>query len=173
MFRHAQPIWRLPPILIASACLGIVVTGASRCSLHGNIVMRILSKRQLKELVLYSPQHIARLEKAGQFPQRVNLGPARVGCRGTRCARLRMPTAIERVRRRLGSHTDGDRPVVGILTAIISDGIEAVEAACAEALGHGPGSSSNNVRTLPLSGNNQGARHRRYCADQSFAGWRK
>jgi prophage regulatory protein len=41
--------------------------------------MRILSKRQLKELVLYSPQHIARLEKAGQFPQRVQLGPCRVG----------------------------------------------------------------------------------------------
>ena len=41
--------------------------------------MRILSKRQLKELVLYSPQHIARLEKAGQFPKRVQLGPSRVG----------------------------------------------------------------------------------------------
>ena len=41
--------------------------------------MRILSKRQLKELVLYSPQHIARLEKAGQFPKRVQLGPNRVG----------------------------------------------------------------------------------------------
>lgn len=39
--------------------------------------MRILSKRQLKELVLYSPQHIARLEKAGQFPTRVKLGPNR------------------------------------------------------------------------------------------------
>lgn len=36
--------------------------------------MRILSKRQLKELVLYSPQHIARLEKAGQFPKRVTDG---------------------------------------------------------------------------------------------------
>lgn len=46
---------------------------------HGDIVMRILSKRQLKELVLYSPQHIARLEKAGQFPKRVQLGPNRVG----------------------------------------------------------------------------------------------
>ena len=42
-------------------------------------VMRILSKRQLKELVLYSPQHIARLEKAGQFPKRVQLGACRVG----------------------------------------------------------------------------------------------
>lgn len=44
-----------------------------------NIVMRILSKRQVKELVLYSPQHIARLEKAGLFPKRVPLGPNRVG----------------------------------------------------------------------------------------------
>ena len=41
--------------------------------------MRMLSKRQLKELVLYSPQHIARMEKAGQFPKRVHLGPNRVG----------------------------------------------------------------------------------------------
>lgn len=41
--------------------------------------MRILSKRDVKALVLYSPQHIARLEKAGQFPQRVQLGPNRVG----------------------------------------------------------------------------------------------
>lgn len=41
--------------------------------------MRIISKRQLKELVLYSPQHIARLEKAGTFPKRVQIGPNRVG----------------------------------------------------------------------------------------------
>ncbi len=41
--------------------------------------MRILSKRQLRELVLYSPQHITRLEKAGQFPKRIKLGQARVG----------------------------------------------------------------------------------------------
>ncbi len=46
---------------------------------HGEIVMRILSKRQVKELILYSPQHIARLEKAGIFPTRVQLGPNRVG----------------------------------------------------------------------------------------------
>ena len=36
--------------------------------------MRLLSKRQLKELVLYSPQHIQRLETANRFPQRVRLG---------------------------------------------------------------------------------------------------
>ncbi len=41
--------------------------------------MKMLSKRQLKELVLYSPQHIARLEKAGLFPKRVQLGLSRVG----------------------------------------------------------------------------------------------
>jgi prophage regulatory protein len=29
-------------------------------------------------LVQYSPQHIARLEKAGQFPQRIRLGQNRV-----------------------------------------------------------------------------------------------
>ncbi len=46
---------------------------------HGEIVMRILSKRQLKEMVLYSPQHVARLEKAGKFPKRIQLGPNRVG----------------------------------------------------------------------------------------------
>jgi prophage regulatory protein len=41
--------------------------------------MRMISKRQLKELVLYSPQHVARLEAAGKFPKRVRLGPSRVG----------------------------------------------------------------------------------------------
>ena len=41
--------------------------------------MRILSKRQLTELVLYSPQHVARLEAAGKFPQRIRLGQNRVG----------------------------------------------------------------------------------------------
>ncbi len=41
--------------------------------------MRILSKREVKKLVLYSPQHIARLEKVGMFPKRVQLGPNRVG----------------------------------------------------------------------------------------------
>ena len=41
--------------------------------------MRLLSKRQLKEIVLYSPQHIQRLENAGKFPKRVRLGVNRVG----------------------------------------------------------------------------------------------
>ena len=49
-----------------------------------------------------------------------------------------LPPAIERVRRRLAGHADGDRQMVGILTAITSDGVDAVEAACAEALAGGP-----------------------------------
>ena len=40
---------------------------------------RILSKKELRALVFYSPAHIDRLEKAGQFPKRIHLGPRRVG----------------------------------------------------------------------------------------------
>ncbi len=66
--------------MIYSPRLGIVVTwGIAMLFNHGEIVMRILSKRQLKEMVLYSPQHVARLEKAGKFPKRIQLGPNRVG----------------------------------------------------------------------------------------------
>lgn len=36
--------------------------------------MRLLSKRQVKELVLYGFAHIDRLEAAGLFPKRVRLG---------------------------------------------------------------------------------------------------
>jgi prophage regulatory protein len=41
--------------------------------------IRILSKKDLRALVLYSPAHIDRLEKAGAFPKRIHLGPGRVG----------------------------------------------------------------------------------------------
>ncbi len=71
---------KLMMVLLCSVCLGIVITlGIAMLFNLGDIVMRILSKRQLKEIVLYSPQHIARLEKAGSFPKRVQLGPNRVG----------------------------------------------------------------------------------------------
>ena len=40
---------------------------------------RLISKRQVREIVLYSPAHIARMEKAGLFPKRVRLGEGRVG----------------------------------------------------------------------------------------------
>ena len=42
-------------------------------------MLKLLSKRQVREKVLYSPAHIARLEAVGKFPKRVQLGPSRVG----------------------------------------------------------------------------------------------
>lgn len=41
--------------------------------------MKLLSKKQVREMVLYSPAHIARLEANGRFPKRVPLGSGRVG----------------------------------------------------------------------------------------------
>ena len=35
--------------------------------------LRLLSKKQVKEIVLYSYAHIDRLEKAGLFPKRVRM----------------------------------------------------------------------------------------------------
>jgi len=40
---------------------------------------RIITKKQLRLMVPYSPQHILRLEKRGKFPKRVQLGARRVG----------------------------------------------------------------------------------------------
>ncbi|MCB4825598.1 IS21 family transposase, partial [Roseicella sp. GB24] len=48
-----------------------------------------------------------------------------------------LPSALERIRRKLRSAEDGDRQMVDILTAVLSDGLAAVEAACAEALREG------------------------------------
>jgi transposase len=45
-----------------------------------------------------------------------------------------LPAALERVRRKLATVHDGDRQMVDILTTVLSDGLPAVEAACAEAL---------------------------------------
>jgi transposase len=48
-----------------------------------------------------------------------------------------LPAALERVRRKLAAADDGNRQMVTILTAVLTDGLPAVEAACAEALAHG------------------------------------
>ncbi|PWK66398.1 hypothetical protein C8K44_11431 [Aminobacter sp. AP02] len=45
-----------------------------------------------------------------------------------------LPTAMERVRRRLKAANDGDRQMVSILATVLTDGIDAVEAACQEAI---------------------------------------
>ena len=48
-----------------------------------------------------------------------------------------LPAGLERVRRKLTDAADGDRQFVDILTAVLSDGLPAVEAACQEALDQG------------------------------------
>ena len=48
-----------------------------------------------------------------------------------------LPASLERVRRKLRGFDDGDRQMVKILSAVLSDGLAAVEAACAEALAGG------------------------------------
>jgi transposase len=45
-----------------------------------------------------------------------------------------LPSGLERVRRKLSGSADGDRQMVAILSAVLSDGLPAVEAACQEAL---------------------------------------
>ena len=44
---------------------------------------------------------------------------------------------MERVRRKLAGVDDGNRQMVDILTAVLTDGLPAVEAACAEAFANG------------------------------------
>ncbi len=41
--------------------------------------LRIITQKELRDLVPYTPQHILRLEKAGKFPRRIRLGANRVG----------------------------------------------------------------------------------------------
>ena len=38
----------------------------------------MIDKKELRRLVPYSPSHISRLEKRGEFPRRIVLGPGRV-----------------------------------------------------------------------------------------------
>jgi len=45
-----------------------------------------------------------------------------------------LPPALAQIRRRLAGHNHGDRQFVDILTAVTEAGLDAVEAACAEAL---------------------------------------
>ena len=45
-----------------------------------------------------------------------------------------LPNALGRLRTRLAGHDDGDRQFVKVLAAVLEDGLEAVEAACAETL---------------------------------------
>jgi hypothetical protein len=53
---------------------------------------------------------------------------------GAPFANWALPAALNSVRRKLARHADGDRQFVAILDAVVQDGLEAVEAACREAL---------------------------------------
>jgi transposase len=63
-----------------------------------------------------------------------------------------LPAALERVRRRLAGTNDGDRQMVAILAVVLTDGLPAVEAACAQAISEGVHSSDVILNIL--------ARHR-------------
>jgi transposase len=59
-----------------------------------------------------------------------------------------LPTGLQRIRRKLLGSADGDRQMVGILTAVLSDGLPAVEAACQEALREGVHSADVVINIL-------------------------
>ena len=59
-----------------------------------------------------------------------------------------LPAALERVRRKLAGSDDGDRQMVAILAAVLTDGLPAVEAACARATSEGVHSSDVIINIL-------------------------
>jgi hypothetical protein len=62
-----------------------------------------------------------------------------------------LPTSLERIRRQLRGSDDGDRQMVAILSAVLTDGLAAVEEACAEALAQGVHSSDVILNILARS----------------------
>ena len=59
-----------------------------------------------------------------------------------------LPAALQRVRRKLAGSDDGDRQMVAILAAVLTDGLPAVEAACARATSEGVHSSDVIINIL-------------------------
>ena len=64
---------------------------------------------------------------------------------------MALPPALERLRGRLKGSDDGDRQMVKILTAVMVDGLDAVEAAAAEALAQGVTSADVVLNILARS----------------------
>ena len=75
-----------------------------------------------------------------------------------------LPTALDRVRRKLAGSDDGDRQMVKILAAVLTDGLAAVDAACLQALSEGVHSADVVINILArqrdpwTSGDNHDAR---------------
>ena len=63
-----------------------------------------------------------------------------------------LPSALTQVRAKLKNHTDGDRQFVKVLGAVPDHGLEAVEAACAEALQAGIASGDVILAVLARRG---------------------
>jgi len=59
-----------------------------------------------------------------------------------------LPGALGRVQRKLTRMPDGDRQMVAVLTAVLSDGLEAVDAACRDALAAGVASADVILNVL-------------------------
>jgi len=59
-----------------------------------------------------------------------------------------LPPTLERVRRKLTGSNDGDRQMVAILAAVLTDGLSAVEAACAQAMADGVHSADVIINIL-------------------------
>ena len=59
-----------------------------------------------------------------------------------------LPAALQRIRRKLTGSADGDRQMVAILATVLSDGLDAVEAACQEALDQNVCSSAIIINIL-------------------------
>ena len=59
-----------------------------------------------------------------------------------------LPAALEWVRRKLAGSDDGDRQMVAILATVLTDGLPAVEAACAQAMSEGVHSSDVIINIL-------------------------
>ena len=59
-----------------------------------------------------------------------------------------LPTALDQVRRKLAGSDDGDRQMVKILAAVLTDGLPAVEAACLQALSEGVHSADVVINIL-------------------------
>jgi hypothetical protein len=72
-----------------------------------------------------------------------------------------LPAGLAQVRRKLATATDGDRQMVTILSAVLTEGLPAVEAACGEALDASVHSADVILNIL--------ARHRETIAPPSIA----
>ena len=59
-----------------------------------------------------------------------------------------LPASLESVRAKLAGSDDGDRQMVKVLTAVLTDGLQAVEGACAEALAAGIASADVILNAL-------------------------